>query len=75
MVYSPSSSGSLIADAVNAAITKAMPNYIPLAQRANQNAISSYPGPGIPLGPYAEALKEKKEPSENKISGPESINR
>ena len=57
VVYSPSSSssGNLVADlvvmAVNAAVTKAAPNYIPLAQQANATAFQ-YPGPGIPNGPY-----------------------
>jgi hypothetical protein len=74
MVYTPPSSGSLLADAINAAVTKAAPNYIPLAQKANLQAISSYPGPGIPLGPYAEAIEEKKKPSENRVSGPELLN-
>jgi len=57
MVYTPqnSSTGNPIADlivmAVNAAATKIAPNYMPLARQAN--AISfSYPGPGIPQGPY-----------------------
>lgn len=43
--------GSLIAMAINAAIAKAAPNYIPLAHQANANAFA-YPGPGIPPGPY-----------------------
>jgi hypothetical protein len=55
--YSPSSSstGNAIADlvsmAVQAAIAKAAPNYIPLAQQANAIAFK-YPGPGIPPGFY-----------------------
>lgn len=58
MVYAPQNqnSGSPIADllvmAISAAITKAKPNYIPLAQQANQRAFT-YPGNGIPPGPYA----------------------
>lgn len=57
MVYSPqsNSTGNPLADlivmVVNAAVTKAAPNYIPLAQQANGNAFR-YPGPGIPAGPY-----------------------
>lgn len=55
MVYQPQGSGAgglagLIADAVQAAITKAAPNYIPLAQQANALAISGA-GNGLPAGP------------------------
>lgn len=55
--YSPqsSSSGNALADvvtmAVTAAVTKAAPNYMPLAQQANAMAFT-YPGPGIPPGIY-----------------------
>jgi len=58
MTYSPSSSGSggglatLVVMAVNAAITKANPDYIPLARQANAKAFK-YPGPGFPHGPYS----------------------
>lgn len=57
MVYSPQNQstgsplGDLIVMAVNAAVTKAIPNYLPLAKQANNNAFM-YPGPGIPEGPY-----------------------
>lgn len=57
MVYVPQnqSTGNPLADllvmAVNAAVTKAAPNYIPLAKQANNQAFT-YPGPGIPHGPY-----------------------
>jgi hypothetical protein len=57
MVYQPSggSSGNpladLIAAAVTAAVTKASPNYMPLAREANSKALA-YPGPGLPAGPY-----------------------
>jgi len=58
MAYTPqnNSTGNPFADlivmAVNAAITKAAPNYVPLARQAN--AITFYTeGVGIPLGPYA----------------------
>ena len=57
--YTPSSSssGNAIADlvvmAISAAATKAAPNYIELAREAN-NLTFSYPGPGIPPGPYSE---------------------
>ena len=56
--YSPSSSSSgnpiadLVAMAVTAAITKAAPNYMPLAHQANAAAFT-FPGPGIPPGPYS----------------------
>jgi len=59
MSYAPSSSSSgnpvadLVAMAVTAAITKAAPNYIELAREANSYTFS-YPGPGIPPGPYSE---------------------
>jgi hypothetical protein len=43
--------GGLIAGAVEAALTKAAPNYMPLARRANAQALA-YPGPGLPAGPY-----------------------
>ena len=60
MVYEPqnnNSSGNILADliaqAVVAAIVKAAPNYIPLAQQANASAILR-PHSGIPAGPYRE---------------------
>lgn len=62
MVYQPQSQdtghplANLVVMAVQAAITKAAPNYMPLAQQANARAFM-YPGPGIPPGPYA--IKEK----------------
>ena len=58
MVYVPQNNNSgnpiidLIVMAVNAAVTKAAPNYIPLANQANA-ATFTYPGSGIPPGPYA----------------------
>lgn len=66
MVYTPQSSNSsgnplvdLVAMAINAAVTKMTPNYMPLARQAN--AISfAYPGPGIPHGPYAADQITKK---------------
>ena len=64
MVYQPSGGGGgnpladLIAKAVVAAITKASPNYIPLARQANAMALSQYPGTGIPFGPYAPVQKQ-----------------
>lgn len=59
--------GSLVAMAVNAAIAKAAPNYIPLARQANAKAFT-YPGPGIPPGPYLNK-SEKKEVSPDKTDG------
>jgi hypothetical protein len=38
--------------AVNAAVTKAALNYIPLACQANNKAIT-FPNQGIPPGPYS----------------------
>jgi hypothetical protein len=65
MVYSPQqnqNSGSplatLISMAVSAAITKAAPNYMPMAHQAN-NAVFAYPnGPGIPAGPYSKDFQK-----------------
>jgi hypothetical protein len=56
VVYSPQSSNNaglagLIANAVAAAITKAAPNYIPLANQANNQAIT-LKGTGLPAGPH-----------------------
>lgn len=52
MAYtSDSGGGGLLGAIVNAAITKAAPNYMPLARQANQ-ATLAYPGPGFPAGPY-----------------------
>ncbi len=42
----------LIIDVAQAAMTKAAPNYMPLARQANAAAFT-YPGPGIPPGPYS----------------------
>jgi hypothetical protein len=43
--------GSLVGALVAAAVTKASPNYMPLARKANAQALA-YPGPGILAGPY-----------------------
>ncbi|NNJ70827.1 MAG: DUF799 family lipoprotein [Kiritimatiellales bacterium] len=57
LVYQPqsNSSGNAIADlivaAVQAAATKAKPNYIPLARQANLQAVIQA-GHGLPAGPY-----------------------
>jgi hypothetical protein len=64
MSYSPSQSNSgnpmadLIAQAVVAAIQKAAPNYLPLAQKANALAAGAV-GYGLPAGPYLPALYRK----------------
>lgn len=63
MVYQPQSNAGnglagLIADAITAAVTKAAPNYIPLAQQANSNAVY-IKGIGLPAGPYdSQFLKD-----------------
>jgi len=62
VVYSPQASNSaglagLIADAVAAAITKAAPNYIPLARQANGQAIN-LKHTGLPAGPYDGLFKK-----------------
>ena len=57
MVYQPqnNSSGNVFADlivaAVQAAVTKAKPNYMPMARQANGNAVIQ-PHYGLPAGPY-----------------------
>jgi hypothetical protein len=51
-VYSSDSGGQgLIGALANAIVTKAAPNYMPLARQANARAME-YPGPGFPAGPY-----------------------
>jgi len=63
VVYQPQNNNSggglagLIAQAVAAAIAKAAPNYVPLAQQANARAIYTK-GQGLPAGPY-DALYQK----------------
>jgi hypothetical protein len=62
MVYTPNqqSGGSplaaLISAVVSAAVTKAAPNYMPLARQANAE-VMAYPGPGFPAGPYSPSYK------------------
>jgi hypothetical protein len=52
MVYaSDGGNQGILAAIVSAAITKAAPNYMPLARQANGRALA-YPGPGFPAGPY-----------------------
>jgi hypothetical protein len=51
---------TLVVAAITAAIEKAKPNYIPLAQQAN--AMSVYqPGHGLPAGPYDSQYKADTE--------------
>lgn len=65
MVYVPQNNSSgnpfvdLVVMAVNAAVTKAAPNYIPLANQANAKTFT-YPGAGIPPGPYAFNSRAQK---------------
>lgn len=66
MTYTPQSSSSgsplvdLLAVAIQAAVTKAAPNYIPLAKQANSAAIYDKKT-GIPVGPYrVQQLAKKK---------------
>ena len=58
VVYAPKVSGGgvagLVVGAIRAAVTKAAPNYMPLARQVNNSALNVYPGRGIPLGPYAQ---------------------
>jgi len=71
MVYSPqqqNSSGNPFADlivmAISAAVTKAAPNYMPLAHQVN-GAVFAYPkGPGLPAGPYLPEYRKDYEKSE-----------
>lgn len=59
-VYTPQNQNSgnpladLIAAAVSAAVTKAAPNYMPLARQANANAFYRL-HTGLPAGPHLEA--------------------
>jgi hypothetical protein len=60
--YQPQSSSggnplaTLIVAAVSAAIAKAKPNYIPLAERANALSVGTH-GRGLPAGPYDSQYK------------------
>jgi hypothetical protein len=51
--------GSLVAAVVSAAVTKAAPNYMPLARQANAQAMA-FPGPGFPAGPYLPSYKKDR---------------
>lgn len=60
MAYSPQNSGGglggLIAAAISAAITRASPNYMPLAQSAHQQVFLMGPNQ-LPDGPYIKPVK------------------
>lgn len=65
MTYSPDNSNQqghplavLIAAAINAAATRAAPNYMPLAKQANTQVFLLGPD-AIPDGPYAKAVDKK----------------
>lgn len=58
---SDSGGGGLLGAIVSAAMAKAAPDYMPLAQRANWNALS-YPGPGFPAGPYRADYQRDYQP-------------
>jgi hypothetical protein len=65
LTYSPDNGGGsgiagLIAAAINAAITKAAPNYMPLARQANQQALYAK-GNGLPAGPYDGLYQKDKD--------------
>jgi hypothetical protein len=58
MVYQPQNNNAggnplaaLVGALIQAAVTKAVPNYMPLARQANAMAMA-YPGEGFPAGPY-----------------------
>lgn len=76
-VYVPQNSSGgdpivmLITMAINAALTKAAPNYMPLAKQANAEAFA-YPGHGFPYGPYAQerAKQAAQEIKAAKEAGP-----
>jgi len=68
VVYAPQqqSGGSplaaLVAAAVQAAITKAAPNYMPLARQANDQVFNT-PGIGLPAGPYSPEYGKDPSPA------------
>jgi len=58
LAYQSDDAGAgLLGAIINAAITKAAPNYMPLARRANAQALA-YPGPGFPSGPYRPEYRQ-----------------
>jgi hypothetical protein len=70
MVYASDSgggggAGGLLAAVISAAVTKAAPNYMPLARQANATALA-YPGPGLPAGPYRPDYRKDWQPPEGR---------
>ncbi|MFZ5484368.1 MAG: DUF799 domain-containing protein [Pseudomonadota bacterium] len=65
MVYTPqtnnsgSVAGMLLSAVINAAITRAAPNYLPLTQAANRQ-VFHFPPTAIPDGPYRQSETGKK---------------
>lgn len=55
--------GGILGAMINAAVTKAAPNYMPLARQANARALA-YPGPGFPAGPYRPEYGQDWSPGE-----------
>lgn len=51
----------LIAMAISAAITKGLPNYMPLAHQANAEAFAYPKGGGLPAGPYLPEYRKDYE--------------
>lgn len=61
LAYTPNNNAGgglagLIASAIAAAVEKAKPNYVPLAQQANASAVGLV-GVGLPAGPYDPKFK------------------
>jgi hypothetical protein len=69
-VYASDSGGGGLAAAIASAIvTKASPNYMPLARQANQRALG-YPGPGLPAGPYRPDYRKDLPPPDTATPAP-----
>lgn len=70
MVYSPhaQSSGNPLADlvvmAVSAAVTKGVPNYMPLARQVNGQVFAYPQGGGLPAGPYLPEYRKDYDPQD-----------
>jgi len=72
MVYaSGDGGGGLLGAIISAAVTRAAPDYMPLARKANTQAMV-YPGPGFPAGPYrpAEYRKDVQLPQQDTSGAP-----
>ena len=52
----------LLVAAILAAVEKAKPSYLPMARRANSDALA-FPGPGLPAGPYRPEHGHDLEPA------------